>query len=163
MMIKYLSVFLAYLISLIELAKSTNLISDFPKEYNVYKTDVLGFDIYSFLNGTNNKIQVFPNPTIHKFPEEKRVHTFGFELDNQIAVELCRMTRSIKPLHFAHICKQKTTKTFLNQGASLVVYQRYNHQMLKLEEYVIELFSTKYAIRECNDIKLIDEFLILSC
>ena len=35
--------------------------------------------------------------------------------------------------------------------------------MLKLEEYVIELFSTKYAIRECNDIKLIDEFLILSC
>ena len=30
----------------------TNLLSKFPKELNVYKNDMIGFEIFNFVNGT---------------------------------------------------------------------------------------------------------------
>lgn len=88
---------------------STNLLSNFPKQINVYKDDVVGFEIHNFVNGTQNKNQVFPNPTIRKYPDEERVHTFGFEPrgTDYPPVESCKRTGSQNPLEFALICQQK--------------------------------------------------------
>lgn len=106
---------------LIKQVLGTNLLSNFPKEINVYKDDVIGFSIHNFVNGTQNKNQVFPTPTIRKYPDEERVHTFAFE-NSQVTIESCHKTVSTYPLEYAHICVQKADSSQnIHEGATSII------------------------------------------
>lgn len=59
---------------------STNILAKFPASWNMLNKDTVGFNINQFINGTQNKDQVFPSPYISKFPEEKNLHNFNFDL-----------------------------------------------------------------------------------
>ena len=139
---KWLNKLLVVSLAIIALFKSvlsTNLLSNFPKEINVYKDDVIGFEIHNFINGTQNYNQVFPNPTIRKYPDEERVHTFGFESRDKIVIESCKRTVVGNPLEYALICQQKSTDNTIKEGGTYIIYQKFTHTMKKVEEYVVQL------------------------
>ena len=149
---------------------STNILANFPPSWNMFNSDVLGFNINQFINGTQNTDQVFPTPYISKFPEEKNLHNFNFDLDPNSGwavtpkpqyVQSCSKVVSYTNMEYALLCKGYTfnTKGSIDNFISL---QRFDRDM-KRQTYFHVLLESNQGNYDCHDISVVDGFVFVVC
>ena len=115
---------------------STNILAKFPPSWNMFNRDTLGFNINQFINGTQNRDQVFPTPYISKFPEEKNLHNFNFDLPawrvtpKPNYIQSCSKVVQSTNLEFALLCKGFTTES-KGEVANFISLQRFDRNMAR--------------------------------